>query len=185
MRKQDGNLQVENVWAQLTMVNAIQCKSHLERSEQKSSENRPPKSGHSKAKYTLRGFWAIFGHHVRQLHGQLVEPVATTVSSRCFVRAHIITKQYQATCRSVSQSCRRHFQVRGMPSLVCSSVISPSAIKIHATSPSPSNPRNLFRCLQLKSPIKMEMVDMDVVCLFQKNDKASYNIAKNSISERT
>ena len=77
-------------------------KSHLERSEQKSSENRPPKSGHSKAKYTIRGFWAIFGHHVRQLHGQLVEPVATTVSSRCFVRAHIITKQYQATCRSVS-----------------------------------------------------------------------------------
>ena len=33
--------------------------------------------------------------------------------------------------------------------------------------------------------VGMDVVDMDVVCLFQRNYKASYNIAKNSISERT
>ena len=33
--------------------------------------------------------------------------------------------------------------------------------------------------------VNMDVVDMGVVRLFQRNDKASYNIAKNSISERT
>ena len=43
----------------------LHCKSHVERSEQKSSENRPPhtqKSDHFGAIYILRGIFAIFGH---------------------------------------------------------------------------------------------------------------------------
>ena len=31
----------------------------------------------------------------------------------------------------------------------------------------------------------IDVVDMDGVCLFQRNDKALYNIEKNFISERT
>ena len=33
--------------------------------------------------------------------------------------------------------------------------------------------------------VNMDVVDMGVVRLFQRNDKASYNIAKKSISELT
>ena len=37
--------------------------------------------------------------------------------------------------------------------------------------------------MHLSHGVQWTWLDMDVVCLFQRNDKAAYNIAKNSISE--